>query len=193
MESKGQVNFGRRTVIAAEDEVVYRLQTEQGQEVPRQTRDPSDIKIFSSNTRLQHRLELRSQREWQFHDDIAGEEGIDPAHDQALRHHHGNLALHHAHHTLHGSRIGHWVALGLAAHLGFGEESTVLIGLDHVCLAGSERGWRQLLVVVTKVDTAHERTLLTQNIDGLLLGRGLQESGEVVSQDTGEDLVGHVS
>jgi len=43
--------------------------------------------------------------------------------------------------------------------------------LDHVCLASSERGWRQLLVIVAKVDTAHERTLLAQNIDGLLLGR----------------------
>jgi hypothetical protein len=169
------------------------LQTKESQEVPRQTRNPSDVEISSANTRLQHRLELRSQREGQLHDDIAREEGVDPAHDQTLRHHHSDLALHHAHHAFHGGRVSHGVTLGLAAHVGLGEESAVLVGLDHVGLAGSEGGGRELLVVVAEVDAAHERALLAHDIDGLRLGSGLQESGEVVSQDASEDLRGAVS
>lgn len=171
--STGQEHRGKRTVVTAENEVVNGLQTKEGQEVPRQTRNPSDVKVSSTNTRLQHRLELRSQREWKLHDDISRKEGIDPAHDQTLRDHHGDLTLHHAHHALHSSRIGHWVALGLATHLGLGEEGTVFVCLNHVCLASSERGWGELLVVVAKIDTAHKRTLLAHMIDGLLLRGGL--------------------
>lgn len=162
-----------RTVVAAQNEVVDGLQTEEGQEVPRQTRNPSDVKVSGTNARLKHRLELRSQRKGKLHDDITREEGIDPAHDQTLGDHHGDLTLHHAHHALHGSRIGHRVTLGLTTHLGLGEEGTILVGLNHVCLASSERGRGELLVVVAEVDTAHERTLLAHLIDGLLLGGGL--------------------
>jgi hypothetical protein len=159
-----------RTVVATEDEVVNRLQTKQSQKVPRQTRNPSDIEISSTNTRLQHRLELRSQREGKLHDNIAREKGVDPTHDQTLGHHHGNLTFHHTHHAFHGCRIGHGVTLGLTAHFWFGEEGAVFVGLDHVCLAGGEGGWRELLVVVAQVDTAHERTLLADYIDSLRLG-----------------------
>lgn len=168
-----QEHRGKRTVVATQDEVVDGLQTEEGQEVPRQTRNPSDVKVSGTNTRLQHGLELRSQRERKLHDDISREEGIDPAHDQTLRHHHGDLALHHAHHALHSSRIGHWVALGLATHLRLGEERTVFVCLNHICLASCKRGRGELLVVVAKIDTAHKRTLLAHVIDGLLLRGGL--------------------
>ena len=47
----------------AQNKVVDRLQTKQRQEIPRQTADPSDVQIPCSNTRLQHRLELRRERE----------------------------------------------------------------------------------------------------------------------------------
>jgi hypothetical protein len=89
--------------------------------------------------------------------------------------------------------VGHGVTLGLATHLRLSEESAVLVGLDHVCLAGSEGRGGELLVVVAEVDTAHERALLADDIDGLRFGSGLQESGEVVSQDASEDLGGAVS
>ena len=56
-----------RGVFAAQDEVIHRLQTEQRQEVPGQRRDPSHIQVARANTGLQHLLELRGEREGQFH------------------------------------------------------------------------------------------------------------------------------
>ena len=54
-------------ILATQDEVVNRLETEQSQEVPRKRRHPSDIQIAGTDTGLQHLLELRCKREWQFH------------------------------------------------------------------------------------------------------------------------------
>ena len=55
------------SILATQDEVVHRLQTEQGQEVPRERRHPSDVQVAGTNTSLQHLFELRCQREGQFH------------------------------------------------------------------------------------------------------------------------------
>jgi hypothetical protein len=55
------------TIVAAENKVVHWLQTEEGEEIPGQTRHPSHIKITRSYSRLEHSLELRSQREREFH------------------------------------------------------------------------------------------------------------------------------
>lgn len=51
------------TIVAAEDEVIDGLQAEQRQEIPRKTRDPSNVQIPGANTGLEHRLELR--RQWE--------------------------------------------------------------------------------------------------------------------------------
>ncbi|KAI7724354.1 hypothetical protein KC322_g111 [Hortaea werneckii] len=48
-------------------------------------------------------------------DDVAGEESIDPAHDKTLRHHHGHIAFHGAHHALHLCRIAERVRFGFAS------------------------------------------------------------------------------
>jgi hypothetical protein len=56
-----------RSVLAAQDEVVDGLQTEERQEVPGQRRDPSHVQVARANTSLQHLLELRGEREGQFH------------------------------------------------------------------------------------------------------------------------------
>jgi hypothetical protein len=56
-----------RGVFAAQDEVVHGLQTEEREEVPGQRRDPSHIQVARAHTGLQHLLELRGEREWQFH------------------------------------------------------------------------------------------------------------------------------
>ena len=56
-----------RGVFAAQDKVVNRLKTEERQEVPGQRRDPSHVQVARTNTGLQHLLELRGEREGQFH------------------------------------------------------------------------------------------------------------------------------
>jgi hypothetical protein len=55
------------SILATQNEVVHRLQTEQSQEVPRERRHPSDIQIAGTDTSLQHLLELRCQWEGEFH------------------------------------------------------------------------------------------------------------------------------
>lgn len=54
-------------VFAAQDEVVHGLQAEERQEVPGERRDPSHVQVARTNTGLQHLLELRGEREGQFH------------------------------------------------------------------------------------------------------------------------------
>ena len=45
------------------------------------------------------------------------EKSIDPAHDERLRYHHGNIAFHHAHHAFHRGWIGHWIRPRFASAL----------------------------------------------------------------------------
>lgn len=51
------------TIVASQYEVVHWLQAKQGKEIPAQARYPSHVQISSSNTGLQHLLELRRERE----------------------------------------------------------------------------------------------------------------------------------
>lgn len=41
--------------------------------------------------------------------DESAEEGVDPAHDERLRHNHSHIPLHHSHHALHGSGVAHGI------------------------------------------------------------------------------------
>lgn len=61
------IQAGTHTIVAAKDKVVDWLQTEQSEEIPGQAGNPSHIQITRPYTRLEHRFELRSQRERQFH------------------------------------------------------------------------------------------------------------------------------
>lgn len=53
-----------RGVLAAQDEVVYGLQAEEREEVPRERGNPSDVQIAGADAGLQHLLELRGEGEW---------------------------------------------------------------------------------------------------------------------------------
>ena len=55
------------TIFTAKYKRKNGLQAEQVQEIPRKTRHPSDIKITSHNTRLEHGLEANREREGQSH------------------------------------------------------------------------------------------------------------------------------
>lgn len=55
------------TVVTTQDKPKNGLEAEQVQEVPRQTGDPSDIKITSHDTGLKHGFESDGQGEWEFH------------------------------------------------------------------------------------------------------------------------------
>lgn len=55
------------TVVTTQDKPKNGLEAEQVQEVPRQTGDPSDIKITGHDTRLKHGFESDRQGEREFH------------------------------------------------------------------------------------------------------------------------------
>jgi hypothetical protein len=55
------------TVVASEDKVIDGLKAEKREEVPGQTGDPSHVKVAGSHAGLEHGLELRGEREREFH------------------------------------------------------------------------------------------------------------------------------
>lgn len=70
-----------RRILIAQNENEDTLQAEQTQKVPRQTAHPSDIEVPGHDAGLEHALEAYGERERQFQDDKAREEGVDPRHD----------------------------------------------------------------------------------------------------------------
>ena len=179
-----------RSVLITEDENEDALQAEQAQEIPRQTRHPSYIKITGHDARLQHGLEADSEREGKAENDEAGEEGVDPRHDEGLGDHHGHVAFHHAHHAFHGSGIRHGVGCGLAT--GFRavlEEGTLLVVLNEIFFAGRERrlgkGCRGVGAQVGAEDEGGAFAGVGRGRGWF--GRGLEEDGGVVTKHAGED------
>lgn len=121
-------------------------------------------------------------------DDKAAEESVDPAHDERLRYQHRHVALHHAHHALHGRRIRHGVRGRLSLPLRFLQEGAVLVRGDEIVLAGLERGGRDGVGVGAQVDAAEEGALFADGGELLFLGRRLHEDCCVVAEDAGQDL-----
>lgn len=158
-----------------QQEIIHRLQPKQREEIPRQTADPPHIQIPRADAALQHGLELRRQRERQLKQDETREEGVDPAHDQGLRHHHRDVALHGAHHAVHGGGVGHGVGAGLPASVRVGEEGAVLVGGGEVGAAGGEGGGGKGGAVGAQVDAAEEGALLAEFGEGQRFRGGLQE------------------
>jgi hypothetical protein len=64
-ENRRQVQ--KLTIVAAEQEDVDKLETEDAQEVPGDTGHPAGIHILRLDTSLEHALELDSDREGEFH------------------------------------------------------------------------------------------------------------------------------
>lgn len=120
----------------------------------------------------------------------ATEERIDPAHDQGLRHNHRHIPLHHAHHALHGGRIGHGVRGRLALGLGVLQEGAALEGGHEVVLARREGRVREHGRVLPEVDPALQTALFAKARQVGFLGRGGDEDGDIVAQDAGQDLRG---
>lgn len=52
-----------RTRVLAQNQTVDRVETEQTQEVPRDTRDVADVHVRGLDASLEHRLEADGQRE----------------------------------------------------------------------------------------------------------------------------------
>lgn len=92
--------------------------------------------------------------------DKAREECIDPAHDESLGDHHSDIAFHRAHHTLHHSRIRHWIWPWLSSALRVGKKRSIFVGLDEVGFAVLEGGWGDDISVCAEVDAAEKTSLL---------------------------------
>jgi hypothetical protein len=144
-----------------------------------------------TNAGARHKRDLRERaREKQIRltDNEAREEGVDPAHNQTLRDHHGHVSLHHAHHAFHGRRIAHGIRSRLAPRLRVGQELALLVSLHHEPLASLKGSWREHIGVGAQVNTTDERALLADLGEVLLLGRRLEERHGVVAEDTRQDL-----
>ena len=118
------------------------------------------------------------------------EESINPAHNQRLRDHHHHIPLHHAHHGLHASRIGHGVRRWLAATSGVLKESTTLVGRDEVVLAHLKGLLGEYGGVIPEVDTANE----SEAFAGFGQRRGrlrgvVHQDGGIVAEDTSKNLM----
>ena len=121
-------------------------------------------------------------------DNIAAEEGIDPAHDQSIGDDHGHLVLHHAHHAFHRARIAHGIGRSLAATLGILQIRAGFIGSRQGVSAVVERALREHVEVGSNVDAMDERPLLAHGPLILLLGGRGHEDCRVVTQHAGQDL-----
>lgn len=205
-----------RGVVAAKEEVVDGLQAEQREEVPGQAADPADVKVARAHAGLEHRFKLRCQGKGEFYCGLKGalfivllsflvlgggacgvpghtqheasEKGVDPPHDQRLRHHHRHVPFHRAHHALHGRGIRHGIRLGLTAGVRVGEESAVFVCSGEISSACGEGGGREDGAVGSEVDAAEEGALLAKLGEGERFWGGLEEDAEVVSEDSCEYL-----
>lgn len=123
-------------------------------------------------------------------DDIAREEGVDPAHDQGVRYDHGHLPLHGAHHALHGVGVCHGVRRRLAPVLGRLEVRPGLVGRGQRVAAGVEAAPGEDVEVRPDLDAVREGSLLPDRLEVLCLGGRREEDGCVVAEDTGQYLKG---
>lgn len=126
-------------------------------------------------------------------DDVTAKEGIDPAHDERIGDNHGHVVLHHAHHAVHGTRIGEGVGGRLALPVRVLEESARLEGGDEVVAAGLEGAAREDVEVVLDADAVEEGALLAHRGLLELLGGVGEEDGSVMAENTGQDLKGAVA
>lgn len=88
-----------------------------------------------------------------------GKKRINPTHNQRLRHHHGHIPLHHAHHALHRRRIRHRVWRRFPSASWIFQEAPFFVGRYHVVFPSGEGGGGDGVGVVAEVDAAEERAL----------------------------------
>lgn len=89
------------TVLVAEDKSEDGVQTEEAKEIPANAADPGHVHVARIDTALKHKLEAEREREGKSDQDKSGEEVVDPAHDDRLRHHGDHALLRHIHHLIH--------------------------------------------------------------------------------------------
>ena len=86
--------------------------------------------------------------------DEAVKEGVNPAHDESLRDHHGHVPLHHVHHLVHSAGFGHRVGRRLALVFRVLQEVAALVRGNKVVLPGDKGALRNLIVVLANVHPA---------------------------------------
>lgn len=94
-------------------------------------------------------------------DNKTSKESIDPAHDQRLGYHHRHVPLHHAHHTLHGCWICHWIASWFASILQVFQECSIFICGYKELPSRSEGHRRDGGGIRAEVDSPKERPLFS--------------------------------
>jgi ABC-type nickel/cobalt efflux system permease component RcnA len=154
----------KHTIVAAQQKVEHGLQSENTQEVPADTRHPARVHVPGRDAGLEHALELDRQGKWQLHDNVAAEEGIDPAHDESVGDDHGHLVFHHPHHAIHGAGIAQGVRRCLAAVLGVLEVCARLESSCQGVAAVVEAPLGQNVMVASEVHAVHERSLLAHRL-----------------------------
>lgn len=117
-------------------------------------------------------------------DDKSGKEGIDPAHNQGLRNHHGHVPFHHAHHALHSRRVRHGVPSRFPSVFGVFKEGPVFVGRHQVRPTRGKGGGRDDVGVGAEIDAAQESALFAEGGKTLLFGNGCEQYRRVVAEDT---------
>lgn len=89
--------------------------------------------------------------------DKSCKEGVDPAHNEGLWDHHRHVSLHHVHHAVHRSRVGHRIRRRLAPSFRPAlEKATILVPVYEVAFACLEGGGRQDGgAIIAEVHAAH--------------------------------------
>ena len=188
-----------RCVVAAEEVDEDGLQAEEADEVQRDGGHPAGVEVACCYACLQHLFELWGDGEGEFHwgvlvwlllwfmggggrtNDESAEKGVDPPHDESLRHDHSHVPLHHPHHALHSRGVRHWVRRRLALSVGVLKVGARLEGGDEGVLAGLEGGVGDDGCILAERDAALEGALLAQRGEVEFLWRRGDEDCDVVA------------
>lgn len=120
-------------------------------------------------------------------DDVAAEEGVDPAHDQGVRDHHSHVPLHHAHHPLHRIRIRQRIRRRLALLLRLLQERARLVPIRQGLAACFKSLLRKGMVVGAEEHTLAEKSLFPQTPLIEFLRRRIHQDGGIMAEDPGQD------